>query len=339
MNSANSPITPKACLNSPSSTKNAPGPTPQLAGLGAAFGAFALWGVLPIYWKVLVNFSAIQILLYRIIASFVFLLILILLTRQLRTSLAVLKNKRLLITFTCASFILSANWLIYIWAVNSAHIVEASLGYFLTPLVNTVFGMLLFKDRLSRLQWLALSLAVLGVGCQVLMLGRLPWVALVLALSFGAYGVFRKKEPLESIPGLFLETLILTPPAIGLLIWFWANPSQDIFLIQPSFNFFLLGSGIVTTVPLLLFAFGARRLRLTSLGLMQYIAPSCSLFIGVALYKEPLTSGHLLSFAFIWLGLIIYTLESLRLYKRSRYVETVAQKNQLPPKTSEKLTN
>lgn len=291
---------------------------PQLGGVLASFTAFLLWGILPIYWKTLDSYSAGQILLFRIIASFIFLLFLVLLTKQLNSTLKTLKNKRLFIAFAFASLALSGNWLIYIWAVNSGHIVDSSLGYFLTPLVNTVFGLLFFKDRLSRLQWIAICLAVLGVSCQLIMLGRLPWIALFLALSFGTYGVLRKKEPVDSIPGLFLETLILTPLALTALIWFWKNNYQGLFQINLQLDPFLLATGVVTTVPLLLFAYGAKRLRLTTLGLMQYIAPTGQLIIGVFIYKEELSLAYLFSFAFIWAGLIIYSLESLRVYRRRR---------------------
>ena len=299
----------------------------QLTGLAASFTAFFLWGVLPVYWKALADYSAMQILLFRIIASFAFLLLLVLLTRQLGPTLQVLKNKRLFIAFSFASLALSANWLVYIWAVNNGHIIDASLGYFLTPLINTMLGLFFFKDRLSRLQWVSICFAVLGVSCQLIMLGRLPWITLILALTFGTYGMLRKKEPVESIPGLFLETLILAPIALGLLVWFWANSCPNFFQIKLHFNFFLLASGIVTTVPLLLFAYGAKRLRLTSVGLMQYIAPTCQLFIGVMVYKEELNSGYLVSFAFIWAGLILYSLESLRIYKRSRIFPNQKQAN------------
>ncbi len=317
-NLANHPKISHGNASKPHANQLNPDANRQAYGLAAAFSAFFLWGILPIYWKTLADYSAMQILLFRIIASFVFLLFLVLLTKQLGPTLKVLKNKHLFPAFVFASLALSLNWLIYIWAVNSGHIVDASLGYFLTPLINTIFGLFFFKDRLSRLQWLSLCLAVLGVICQLVMLGRLPWISLALALSFGTYGMLRKKEPIESIPGLFLETLLLTPIALGLLVWFWANNSSGFFQIKLDFNIFLLASGIVTTVPLLFFAYGAKRLRLTSLGLMQYIAPTCQLFIGVVMYKEALSSGYLLSFAFIWAGLIIYSLESLRLYKRSR---------------------
>lgn len=286
------------------------------AGLWITFTSFVMWGVLPLYWKMLQTVPSAEILLHRIIWSFVLLSVLIVARGKFKSSLSALKDKRTAVLVLSCGTILSCNWMTYIWSVNNGMVVEASLGYFLNPLVSMMFGFFIFKDRLDFLQWCAVGLAVLGVCCQIFMLGKMPWVALTLAFTFGGYGVLRKFMPLDSLSGLFLETTAMCPVA---LVWFltllFAGESH--FLIAPETTLKLVGTGVVTAVPLLMFAYGVKRLTLTTVGLMQYIAPTCTLLIGVAVYKEELTGGHLVSFALIWSALVIYTLESLRVHRNA----------------------
>lgn len=288
----------------------------QKLALTAALGAFATWGVLPIYWKNLAFIDPFTILLHRIFWSFIFLLLLMLFSGKLRATLAMLRHRRTAITVAACSLLLSANWLIFIWAVNAGHIVESSLGYFLNPLLNMVFGVFFFKERPTFLQWSAIFLAFCGVGVQVIMFGRLPWIALSLAFTFAAYGVLRKTETIDSMPGLFLETSITVPFVTIGLIWLGLHGDTGFTTSIPQ-SLLIMCAGIFTSVPLIFFAFSAQRLSLTTVGLVQYISPSTSLLIGVFLYGEVVGLGHLISFALIWTALAIYTIASLHIYKKA----------------------
>lgn len=287
----------------------------QAQGLVAALSAFVMWGVLPIYWKTLIFIAPLTIMLHRVIWSFAFLLLLEIKAGRLRSTLAALKDKRAAALTATRSLILGLNWLIFIWAVNNGHIVETSLGYFLNPLLNTLCGALFFKERPNFLQGCAILLALTGVGVQVAIFGRLPWIALSLASLFAAYGAMRKADPRRAVSGMFLETALITPLALAGLLWIAL--SGDITGLGESLPRLLLimSSGLVTSLPLLLFAHSTQRLSLTTLGLAQYIAPSLTMVIGVFIYQESVTSGHMLSFACIWAALALYTFESLRLYR------------------------
>ena len=283
------------------------------AGFWSAFFAYIFWGVLPIYWKELEHISALEILAQRLWWSFLILLLFLLLVRRLRSALSIFKERRTLLILTITSLLIAINWFIYIWAVNNGQIVATSLGYYLVPIFNILCGTLLFKERPSRPQWIAVFLAGIGVAIQVIVVGELPWVSLVLSLSFTAYGVLRKTAPVAAIPGLFIETLLLIPLVVAYLAWLHAGPGlsfgANIGLTQ---SLLLVSTGLVTTLSMVLFAHGARNIRLTTLGLLQYIAPSIALLLGVLVYQEAMGLGQMLSFMFIWCGLIIYTLVSLR---------------------------
>ncbi|MDR2892348.1 MAG: EamA family transporter RarD [Deltaproteobacteria bacterium] len=288
----------------------------RMLGLWSALVAFNIWGVLPIYWKLLSFISPQLILLYRIFWSYVFLLAIVLKSGKLRQTFALLKHRRTAITVTVCSILLTGNWFIFIWAVNSGHIVETSLGYFLNPLINMILGVIFFRERPDPLQWLAILIAFSGVAVQVWIFGRLPWIALSLGTSFALYGMLRKTETIDSVPGLFLETSVMFPLVTAGLIWFWINGDTSLITSVPQ-TLLIMCAGIFTSIPLLLFAYSAQRLSLTTLGLTQYISPSISLLIGVFIYGEPLTSGHLISFMLIWIALAIYTFESIRLYRKA----------------------
>ena len=277
-------------------------------GVGYALAAYIFWGFLPIYWKFLNHVPAQEILMHRIAWSFVFLL-LVLSYKRYWSWLSALKDWRVLLTFLASSLLLTVNWGLYIWAVNAGYIVEASLGYFINPLVNVVLGLLFLRERLRRGQWLAVAFAVVGVGYLTITYGALPWISLTLAFSFGTYGLLRKTAKLDALAGLSLETALLFLPAAGYLIWLQVNKTAVFLHTDPISNILLIFTGVVTAVPLLWFALGARQVPLTTMGVLQYAAPTLQFLIGVFLYHEPFTHDRLIGFSFIWVALAIYSVE------------------------------
>jgi chloramphenicol-sensitive protein RarD len=288
----------------------------QIKGLCAAIGAFTMWGVLPVYWKLLISISPLVIVLHRVLWSFVFLLILEIKDGKLLSTLAQLKNKRSTAIVAVRSLVLSLNWLTFIWAVNNGHIIETSLGYFLNPLINTLFGILFFRERPNFPQYFAIFLACAGVGVQVVIFGRLPWIALTLAALFAVYGAMRKADTRGTVSGLFLETLVITPCVLAALVWFSLHGDTGLGSSLPM-TLLVLSTGLVTSLPLLLFGYSTQFLTLTTVGLTQYISPSISMGIGVFVYHESITAGHMASFACIWIALLLYTFESIRLYRNA----------------------
>ncbi len=276
-----------------------------------AAGSYILWGLLPIYWKSLDGVPAGQILAHRIVWSLVFVGLVLTLRHNWGWLRGAMGKPRVLLTFALSGTLLGINWFIYIWAVNAGFIVETSLGYFINPLVNVLLGFLLLKERLRPAQWLALALALAGVLYLTFSYGAFPWIALVLAFSFGIYGFIRKTATLNSAEGLFLETALLFLPALGFLLLEESRGVGALAHSDMTTNLLLVGAGIVTSVPLLLFAAGARRITLTTLGLLQYIAPTLQFLIGVLIYKEAFGPSRLVGFGLIWLALIFYTAESL----------------------------
>ena len=207
--------------------------------------------------------------------------------------------------------LLTVNWLVFIWGVNHGHVLEASLGYFLVPLVNVALGRFVLHEKLRRAQWIAIICATAGVGLLILRVGRMPWIALTLAATFGVYGLLRKKSPLGPLTGLGVETLLLAPAALAFLIWRERLGVGALGHANAQIHWLLLAAGVITAVPLLLFAYGARRIRFTTLGLLQYIAPTVQFALGVWVFREPFTPTQTASFAFIWVGLAIYTIDNL----------------------------
>ena len=286
-------------------------------GVGYALAAYIFWGFLPIYWKFLNHVPAQEILMHRIAWSFVFLL-LVLSYKRYWSWLSALKDWRVLLTFLASSLLLTVNWGLYIWAVNAGYIVEASLGYFINPLVNVVLGLLFLRERLRRGQWLAVAFAVVGVGYLTITYGALPWISLTLAFSFGTYGLLRKTAKLDALAGLSLETALLFLPAAGYLIWLQVNKTAVFLHTDPISNVLLIFTGVVTAVPLLWFALGARQVPLTTMGVLQYAAPTLQFLIGVFLYHEPFTHDRLIGFSFIWVALAIYSVEMVINGRRQR---------------------
>ena len=289
-------------------------------GILYALGAFFIWGLFPLYWKPLHDVPALQILCHRIVWSAVFVAFILLLQRNWGWLGDSLRNPRRLAVFALSSFLLSFNWLIYIWAVNENRVVEASLGYFINPLVNVLLGRFFLGERLNRVQTTAVALAAIGVAWITLGVGSLPWVALSLGATFGVYGLLRKKAPLPSLEGLALETFMMLPLAIVALLWFESQGQGAFGHLGLNTDLLLMGAGVVTAIPLLLFASGARRLKLATVGLIQYVGPTIQLLLGVWLYHEPFGPERAIGFMLIWAALALYSGHGLLDYWKNKRV-------------------
>nr|WP_184036797.1 EamA family transporter RarD [Chitinivorax tropicus] len=276
-----------------------------------AFGAYFCWGLFPLYWKPLQHVPALEILAHRVAWSLLLLAGVLTIRRHWSWLDGAVRTPRVLGGFLASSVLLSVNWFIYIWAVNAGHVVESSLGYFINPLISVLLGSLVLHERLRTAQLLAVSIAALGVIWLTVSLGKLPWIALALAVSFGMYGLLRKVASLGSLEGLSLETMLIGGPAVGFLLWSEWQGSGHFAHVDAFTNAMLLGSGVVTAIPLLLFGAGARQLTLTTLGLMQYIAPTLQFLIGVFVYHEPFNQDKLVGFGLIWLALLLFSGEGL----------------------------
>ena len=295
-------------------------------GVFYGVGAYLLWGLLPIFWKSLHDVPALEILAHRMVWSLAFVVVLLAAQGHWRWLMPVLRNGRVLLTFTVSALLLSLNWFIYIWAVNAGYIVETSLGYFINPLLNVLLGTLFLKERLRLGQLAAIVVAVIGVLYLTLQYGSLPWIALTLAGSFGVYGLLRKTATLNSLEGLTLETLVLFPPALAYLVYLELVGSAAFGHVSLTTTLLLIFGGVATALPLLLFASGARRITLTLMGILQYIAPTMQFLIGVFLYHEPLDRYRLIGFSLIWLALVIYSLEGVLRSGRAARLRAVTPK-------------
>lgn len=295
-----------------SSTGTDPSRNAAVAGLLYAFGAFFTWGLSPIYFKALLDVPATEIMAHRVVWSALLMIAIVLVLRSRHAIAAAIATRRQFGFYAVTTLLISINWLLFIWAVNAGHMVQVSLGYYINPLVNVVLGMLFLGERLEGRQKLAVALAVLGVGSLVVAAGTMPWISLTLALSFGFYALLRKKAGIDPLIGLLIETLLITPVALGYLVWAdlsgWGSFGSAGF----GLDVLLAAAGAVTAVPLILFMYGAQRLKLSTIGLMQYLAPTIHLLLGVALYGEAFTSAHALAFGFIWTGLAIYSSQAFR---------------------------
>jgi chloramphenicol-sensitive protein RarD len=285
-------------------------------GILYAVLAYGLWGFLPIYWKTIDGVPAPQILSHRIIWSFIFLMVIIFARQDMATFRKAIKSKRTFFIFLGAALLISVNWLTYIWAVNAGFIVETSLGYFINPLVSVLLGVVFLKEKLRPMQWVPVGLAFAGVLYLTFNYGVLPWIALLLAFTFGLYGLIKKTAPLNSLHGLSLETGILFLPAVFFLLFAESQGNGSFGHAGWFANLLLIFTGIVTALPLLLFANAARRINLSTLGILQYLAPTIQFLIGAFLYGEPLTASRLIGFAFIWVALIIYSIENIYVRRR-----------------------
>ena len=287
-------------------------------GVLLAIGAYTMWGIAPIYFKAISQVSPLEILSHRVVWSFVLLTVLLHFGRRWRGVRDVSRSKSKMLYLISTALLVGVNWLIFIWAVNSNHMLDASLGYYINPLLNVVLGMLFLGERLRKLQWFAVALATCGVAVQLIAFGSVPMVAIALAFTFGLYGLLRKKVSLDAQTGLFIETLVMLPAAAIYLLWIADSPTSDFALNSLTLNILLIAAGIVTTLPLLCFTGAATRLKLSTLGFFQYIGPNLMFLLAVLVYGEIFTTDKAITFAFIWGALVVFSFDGLTNNKRSR---------------------
>ncbi len=287
-------------------------------GLLYGVAAYVAWGLLPLYWRTIDQLSSLEILAQRVVWSLLFLALLLTWRRQWGWLAGALRSRRMLLTYLLTAVLLTTNWGIYIWGVNAGFIVETSLGYFINPLVNVLLGVLFLGERLRRWQLVAVGSATVGVLYLTLSYGGLPWIALTLAFSFGFYGLLRKKAPLGAIEALTLETGWMFVPALAFLLYLHMQETAVFPYAAPVVNALVPLAGLATTLPLIWFGLAARRVTLTTLGILQYIAPTGQFLIGVLVYGEPFPRERLIGFSFIWIALFIYTTERIVLSRRAR---------------------
>ncbi|MCL2010709.1 MAG: EamA family transporter RarD [Synergistaceae bacterium] len=281
------------------------------------FFAYVFWGVMPVYWKALVSVDSAEILAHRIVWSCVLSFFLVGASRKVPDIVSLFRsNRRALAMLMLSSVVITANWSIYIWAVNDGRILECSLGYFINPLVSILFGTVVFRERLNKIQILAIGIAAAGVCSEVVALGYLPFVSLSLAFTFGAYGLLKKLSAVESLVGFSVETLFITPFFLTWLIWRQYSGDAH-FPYGVWTTLLLIGTGLVTSAPLIMFAWGVKRSAMTTVGLIQYTSPILMFLTGTLLYHEPVSSARLLSFSLTWLSITIFTAESLRRAKKN----------------------
>lgn len=287
-------------------------------GYWYAIGAYGVWGLLPIYWKWLHQIPVLELLSHRIVWSFLFLLAVVLIARQWQSFRATALQPRVLRVYAVAAALIGLNWLTYVWAINAGHVIETSLGYFINPLLSVLLGVALLGERLRRSQWAAVGLAAAGVAYLTLSYGSPPWIAFTLAVSFAIYGWVKKTAPLNSLHGLTLETGLLLAPALLYLVSTESGGQAAFGRTSLLTDSLLVGAGLMTTIPLLMFAAAAQRIPLSVVGLFQYIAPTLQFLLGVLVYKEPFTSAQFVGFALVWLALIIFGVEGFIAYRAQR---------------------
>lgn len=290
-------------------------------GIFFAFGAYFLWGILPIYWGLIDDIGAFEILAFRIVLSMIFMLFIVILTKNTapfkRDIQRLFTNPIQLIAIIAAGYVITINWGTFIWAVTNGHVLQSSLGYYINPLVSILLALIFLKERFNKLEWIAIGLAVVGVLYMTLKIGVFPGISLLLAGSFGIYGLIKKLVPIDAISSITIECIV-TAPAGFIYLWYIWHQGGLTFGMNVS-SFWLLFSGAVTAVPLILFSAGARRIPLSLTGFIQYIGPTLMFLIGIFLFKEPFDLDQLITFIFIWVGIIIYSI--------SQYVKIKNDKN------------
>ena len=286
------------------------------SGIVFALIAYGSWGLLPLYWRMLQVIPALEILSHRVIWSLAFVLALLFLRRDWSWLTALSRDARLAGAVLLTSLLLALNWFVYIWAVNAGYVVETSLGYFITPLVNVVLGVVLLNERMRAVQWLSVGLAAIGVAYMTMNYGQLPWIALSLAFSFGTYGLLKKRIRLGALESFSSEMVLLSVPAIVYVLWLETSGVGGFATVNLRTTVLLVTSGLLTAVPLICFAAAARRIPLSMMGIFQYLAPSLQLLIGVGVFGEPFDETRAVGFATIWAALLLYSLESLYVRRR-----------------------
>lgn len=306
-----------------------PGDAAREARIGVicAVSAYFIWGLVPIYFKSVADVPATEIIAHRVLWSLGLLTLILAVTGNRSGFVALKANPKLWAWVGLAAFFVTINWLIFVWAVNAGRVLETSLGYYINPLVSILFAFFFMGERLRRLQRFALLCAALGVLNQIVLVGHLPWVSLALAVSFAAYGLLRKRIPLDAVSGLFFETLLAAPLAVAYLVWLSAQGVTAFGGGSITRDVLIAASGIVTAVPLMLFAAGSRRLRLTTMGFLQYLAPTLTFLQAVFLFGEPFAASQLITFALIWSGLAIYSLDMIANSREQRAAATHCSKS------------
>ncbi|WP_166422728.1 EamA family transporter RarD [Paraglaciecola sp. 20A4] len=287
------------------------------SGILFAIAAYTMWGIAPLYFKLIGQVPAMEILMHRIVWSVLVLVLLVGITGKFEKVKQAIFNPKVMQVLLISGVLLAANWFIFIWAINNNHLLDASLGYYINPLLNIFLGRLFLGERLRRLQKVAVALALFGVMYFIVSYGQLPWVALALAGTFGVYGLLRKQVAVDSLPGLLVESCLLLPPAIVYWIWFageWSNMLTN----DSALNITLICAGIVTTAPLLCFTAAAKRIMFSTLGFFQYIGPSIMFVLAAVVYDEPLDGNKIVMFGFVWLALGLFSYDSLRQYRKIR---------------------
>jgi chloramphenicol-sensitive protein RarD len=280
-------------------------------GFTAAIAAFVIWGLFPLYLIGLLHVSAMQITAHRIVWSCVFVLGWLAVRGELGSLWESVKREGVLVRLMASAFFIAANWLGFAWAVNNGHVLEVSLAYFMGPLLNILLGIFVLSERLDRTQWVAVAFAAAGVAYLTFIAGHTPWIALIVGSSFAFYGLIRKTVSIDALPGLAVETILLAPLAIGYLIWCELTGIGTLGHSSGLVTFLLLAGGVVTSVPLFLFAYGARRVPYSTIGVLQFIAPSMQLACGLIVFGEPFESARATGFVLIWTGLVIYAANAL----------------------------
>lgn len=286
-----------------------PAPPDKEATQGVVFGftAYVMWGCFPLFFALFEGIPAWEVLIHRVLWSCIFLTGLVTLLRRWAPIRAALAQPQRLGRVLACALLIGLNWGVYIYAVETRHVLQASLGYFLTPLVNVLLGMLILKERMEKLQRVAVALAALAIALQLVILGELPWITLTLAISFGTYGLLRKQVPLDGLSGLFVETLLLLPLGLIAITWLTSTGQSHFMAGDPRANMLLIASGVITALPLMAFAGATRRLRLATVGFLMYINPTLQFFIALLAFHEPLTMSQLGTFLLIWIGLGLYS--------------------------------
>lgn len=292
-------------------------------GMFAAIGACFMWGILPVYWKLLQDASAYEILAHRICWSFIFMLAIIFLLQRGKKFISdcklIWKDKKCKQLLLSASVLISLNWLTYIWAVNHDHVIETSIGYYITPLMSVLLGMVLFHEKLITGKKISIGLAFIGIVLMTWQFGQVPWISVILAVSFAIYGAVKKKMMMDPITSITLETLLVMPLAVIYLVYLWLSGESHFGSMNWTLTLLLIGAGVVTATPLILFSQGANLLPLNVLGFLQYIGPTIALFLGVFLFKEFFSWTHMIAFGFIWAALVVFSLsERFAVPKRSK---------------------
>jgi len=274
-------------------------------GIALALSAYLIWGILPIYWKTLDHVPSIEILANRIFWSFIFFTIILFAQNRWKDLIKKLKDTNIILYVVVPAILITTNWLTYIWAVNANYIIETSLGYLICPLVSVLLGVIFLKEKIRLPQWFAIIIAMSAVLIMTFAYGQFPWIGMILALSWGSYGLFRKKSPLDAVEGLALETSLLSIVVVFYFVYLFYSKSTSFFIDQPTTSL-LIGAGIITGFPLMIYIVGARLIKLSLIGIMQYFYTIITLLIGVLIYHEPLTQSRIVGFTFIWIAVIIY---------------------------------